>query len=268
MLTAYVLGSGSGLPTARRDTTALLVVAGATILVDCPGGVVHKLARLGVRPGDVDDVILTHDHVDHVYGLAHLVHALAIAGEPGPLPVHAPAATLATVRRIVTAHGLDAEGYPVLDLRPVPGEPAELLHTGELRVTAAPTAHARDTRALRFATTEAALGHSSDTRYHEPLAALFEGVDVLLHDCAGLEHDRAAFADNHSSAREAGELAARAGARGLRLIHLSPDAERDEEALVREAASAYDGPIAVARDGDLYRLPLPAGADTGRRAVR
>lgn len=257
MLRVHVLGSGSGLPTARRDTTSLLVRGGGEwTLVDCPGAVVHRLARLGVRPEELARVLLTHDHVDHVYGLPHLLHAMAIAGEGTTLEIRAPGDTLATVESMVSTHGLAGERYPELNLLEIPATPeTTVVDRPELRITASPTRHGRDTRALRFDSREVAFGHTSDTRRAEELAALLDRVDLLTHDCAGLHRDRDRFGDNHSSAREAGAVAAVAGVGELRLIHLSPWAEADEAELVAEAADAFGGRVAVARDGDLYRLP-------------
>lgn len=259
MLTVHVLGAGSGLPTARRDTTSLLVHgAGEWTLVDCPGSVVHKLARHGVRPGDLARLVLTHDHVDHIYGLPHLIHAVAISGPGATLRLHAPAATLETVARLVDALGLEGDRYPELHMEEIPAEPGIPVAESEgLRITAAPTLHGRDTRALRFECAGNVACYSSDTRRSEALAGLFAGADLLLHDCAGLHAHREDFASNHSSAREAGEIAAAASVRELLLIHLSPEAERDEAALVKEAEGTFGGRVGVARDGELIRLPRP-----------
>lgn len=260
-----MLGAGSGLPTARRDTTALLVRgAGEWTLVDCPGSVVHKLARRGVGPAELARVVLTHDHVDHIYGLPHLLHAMAILGGCRTLRLHAPPATLETIADLVEVLGLEGDRYPSLQMEPIPGDSGHpVAERDGLRITAARTAHGRDTRALRFETPEAVLCHSSDTRPSDDLAEFFVGADVLLHDCAGTHDRREDFAANHSSAREAAEVAASAGVQALCLIHLAPAAERDEAALVTEAREVFAGRVAVARDGDLYRLPRP-GADGGR----
>ena len=52
--------------------------------------VAGQLARLGLAPGDIDLVILTHGHIDHVGGLAEVAHAPIIVAaaeraEPRPL---------------------------------------------------------------------------------------------------------------------------------------------------------------------------------------
>jgi len=255
-LEVRILGSGSGFPGARRDTTSLLVRApdGPT-LVDCPGGVVHKLAAAGLDPDQLTRVILTHDHVDHVYGFPHLLHALAIQGLCQRLMVHGPADTLEVVRGMVELHGLRGDRYPELDLRPVTLQRGvELAATERVTIRGTPTAHGRDTVALRFDADGMAVCHSSDTRPSDDVAELARDVDLLLHDCGGPHRLRDGFATNHSSALEAARIAAAAGARRLVLVHLGREADAVLEEVIEEARGSFTGGVVAARDGDLFRL--------------
>lgn len=82
------LGSGS-------RGNALVVEAGATrILVDCgfgPRELTTRLARVGLQPQDVDAIVVTHEHGDHVGGVrscaarfgfkVYLSHGTRIAAE-------------------------------------------------------------------------------------------------------------------------------------------------------------------------------------------
>lgn len=255
-LEVRVLGSGSGFPGPRRDTTSLLVRApdGVT-LVDCPGGVVHKLAAAGLDPDQLARVILTHDHVDHVYGFPHLLHALAIQGTCEALVVHAPEDTLEAVRGMVDLHGLRGDRYPELELRPVALRPGiELVEGARTRILGTPTAHGRDTVALRFEADGASVCHSSDTRPSDDVAELARDVDVLFHDCGGPHRRRDRFAVNHSSALEAARIAGAAAARRLVLIHLGREADEVLEEVVEEARGSFAGQVVAARDGDLFRI--------------
>jgi 7,8-dihydropterin-6-yl-methyl-4-(beta-D-ribofuranosyl)aminobenzene 5'-phosphate synthase len=50
-----------------------------TLLFDTgvsPNGVVENMRRLGISPGDIEAIVLSHGHWDHVTGMEGLVHAL------------------------------------------------------------------------------------------------------------------------------------------------------------------------------------------------
>ena len=80
------LGSGS-------RGNALVVEAGATrLLLDCgfgPKEMERRLGRLGLTPGDIDAVFITHEHIDHIGGALacsrrfawaiHLTHGSCVA---------------------------------------------------------------------------------------------------------------------------------------------------------------------------------------------
>jgi ribonuclease Z len=261
-LELHLLGTGAALPTAARDTTGLLVRGpDGWSLIDCPGAIVHKLARLGLRPADLRRLLITHDHVDHIYGLAHLLHAIAVAGVPDALEIHAPPAALERVEAIVAAHGLEGDRYPRLGLRPIEMEEGFEVVAGDgLRILAAPTAHGRDTAALRLEAGGASLCHSSDTRPCDAVAALAREAGLLLHDCGGPHRLRDDFAANHSSAREAGDIAAAAGVARLVLVHLGVAEEALLAECLEEARAAFEGPVELGCDGDRYALAGRGGA--------
>jgi ribonuclease Z len=82
---------------------------------------------------------------------------------------------------------------------------------------------------------------------------LARGVDLLLCEAAFLDADRDLAAERrHLTARQAGELARRAGARRLAVFHISPRYEGREAEVVDEAARAFEG--------DVLELPLVAAA--------
>lgn len=255
-LRVHVLGSSSGMTSATRDTMGLVVETGeGTTLVDCPGGVVHKLARQGLSAAGLRRVVLTHNHVDHVYGIPHLLHALAIGAGLDRLTVHAPEQTLETVRAVVTAHDLWGERYPELDLRPIEMvRRTAVLESDNLQIVASPAAHGRETVALRFQLGELAVCHSSDTRPSQAVEDLAHGAGILLHDCGGLHRQRSDFDHSHSSALEAGQIAGAAGVAKLVLIHLNVDVDEQAEDLITEAAGAFEGDIVLACDEDVYEV--------------
>ena len=87
------LGSGS-------EGNALIVQVGATVLMmDCGFGLAAteaRLARAGLMPGDIDAILVTHEHSDHIGGVARfarkhqlpvwLTHGTAKVFNQGALP--------------------------------------------------------------------------------------------------------------------------------------------------------------------------------------
>lgn len=255
-IVVHVLGSGSGWPTPRRDTSSLLIgVADGWSLVECPGSIVHKLAVLGLLPGDLRRLILTHNHVDHIYGLAHLLQAMAIAGAPVTFELLAPRQTIETVHGVVETHGLDDKHHPRLELVEIElSDEPQVVPVEGLRLRAVRTAHSRDTAALRFEAGDVAVCYSSDTRPCEAVAQLARDADILWHECGGLHRQREAFSQGHSSALEAGRIASEAGARRLALMHLGSRDDRELLECVQEASGAFEGPVALAEDGETWTL--------------
>jgi ribonuclease Z len=82
-------------------------------------------------------------------------------------------------------------------------------------------------------------------------AALASGVDLLVCEAAFLDEDRALAAERHHlTARQAGELARRAGAKRLAVFHVSPRYEARLADVAAEAAEAFGRPVL-----ELPRLP-------------
>ena len=103
------------------------------------------------------------------------------------------------------------------------------------------------------------LVYSGDTR---PTAAVVEAAtdaDLLIHD-GTFADDRAERAreTGHSTAREAAEVANRAGAKRLAITHISSRYAGDPRPLAEELEETFSGERAlVARDGLLLEVPYP-----------
>lgn len=116
------LGSGS-------KGNALVVESGRTrILIDCgfgPRELALRLARLGLAPEDLDAILVTHEHGDHVGGVARVArrHSLAVHMSHGTC-VAADLAGQATVR-LFDCHTVFAVGDLQIQPFPVPHDARE-----------------------------------------------------------------------------------------------------------------------------------------------
>ena len=100
--------------------------------------------------------------------------------------------------------------------------------------------------------------YTGDTRPVDAVVEAATDADLLIHDAtfADDERDRARHT-GHSTAREAGQVAARAGAERLALTHLSSRYAGKWKRLEREASEAFDGECFVASDGQTVDVPYP-----------
>lgn len=115
------LGSGS-------RGNALVVEAGRTrILLDCgfgPRNLAARLARVGLLPEDIDAILVTHEHADHVGGVAACArrYGLDVFLTHGTLGA-APMADVGVT--VIDSHASFAVGDLELDPFPVPHDARE-----------------------------------------------------------------------------------------------------------------------------------------------
>ncbi|PDP84940.1 ribonuclease Z [Glycomyces fuscus] len=96
-----------------------------------------------------------------------------------------------------------------------------------------------------------------DTAECEEAVELARGADMLVIESTYLDtEEHLARSYGHLTARQAGRVAARAGARSLVLTHISERYEHHDDArFLAQASAEFDGPVTLAQD--LQRLPVP-----------
>ncbi|XVH30291.1 ribonuclease Z [Haloferacaceae archaeon DSL9] len=102
--------------------------------------------------------------------------------------------------------------------------------------------------------------YTGDTRPVQATVDIAENADLLVHDATFAE-DNAGRARQtaHSTAKEAADVARRAGAKRLALTHISSRYAGDASALARDAERVFDGTVFVAADGQKIDVPYPDG---------
>lgn len=253
------LGTSGAIPSRERDTTALVFVADSgAALVDCGGSPVQKLELAGVDPRALRVVLVTHLHPDHAYGLPSLVQNLRLLGRTDALTVLCRPEHVARLRTLLELFGLwERPGmFPLtlrgLDLR----EGARAFELPPLGVSTSPNDHGdMPNVAVRVDVAGRAAGvvYSSDTRPCDAVVALARDADTLIHEATFPERARGRFGA-HSTAAEAGEVAARAGVRRLILTHIEADYHGEVDALAAEARTRFGGVVEIAQEFVPYPL--------------
>ncbi len=273
------LGSGAPPVSLRRAGPAHLVEAGGSkLLIDCGSGVSQRLVAAGHAGAQIDALIVTHEHSDHLVDFYQLVISSWHQGRNRPWRVLAPAPALANMRgqyeafareralRIAFEKRPDATGLEVIfeELRegPVAG-------LGDLAIEAFLVDHkpVEPAFGLSLSANGSRIVFSGDTRLTPSLEQAAEGCDLLVCEVfidsqmpvtAGVRSAEtvASVQSYHMTPAVVAGLATRAGVKTLALTHLVPPGA-DTAALFAEVrAGGYAGPLIVGED--LMRLELPA----------
>ncbi len=254
-------GTSGAIPSSSRDNTALAFYSEAeAVLVDASGSPYQKILKAGLDPMRVSSLIVTHRHVDHVYGLPSLAHNMGLAGRRSTLHVYALAETLLILRGFMDLFPLEEKMPYRIDLHTLPPtEGHEVLRAKGFRILSTPVRHGAPNVGLRVewdsSQEHGVVVYSSDTSPCPSLIALARGADVLIHEATFLHADAArAAADGHTTGYQAGEVAHQAEVRGLFLCHFSADIHDRVEELRQEALRAYPGPVVLPEEFREYRI--------------
>ncbi len=242
-LTVTVLGaSGSYAGPGGACTGFLVRSAAARVWLDAGPGTFANLQQ-HVSLSELSALVLSHEHPDHWLELPVVCSALRHY-EPRPaLPVYGTAGTLALAETLSPALGEIIDWQVVAD--------GDEVMIGDQRWRFSQTDHYVETLGSRVDVNGRSFAFTADTGPGWSVAALGNGIDLVISESTFLS-DLEPEGILHLSARQAGALAAAAGAGRLVLSHLAPGA--DAEAHRQEAAEAFGGPVAVATIGDTYQI--------------
>ncbi len=241
-----ILGRYAPVPPRGGATTAyLLQHQGHHILLDCGAGSISHLPE-GVTIHDLDAVVLSHLHSDHIADLAVLRYGIDIGlrdkQRSQPLTIYAPAEPAVEFARLAYRESVVT----------VPVSPAEPLEIYGLTFSFALTNHPMPCHAMRITDGKGVLVYTADTGLSPVVEGLATGADLLLVEASLREADRHFNTVGHLTAREAAEMGKRADAKRTLLTHLWM--EYDHQALLAEARAVAGDRVDLAEEGKTYRV--------------
>jgi ribonuclease BN (tRNA processing enzyme) len=198
---------------------------------------------------DLDAMIITHGHPDHIADVIPFMYAMGFDLQPPdePLPVYAPPDVEKRLRAAIGG-GKSKELFDaVFAWKPIDGD----VRIKDLIVEAFDTDHPIDSCGVRLIADGKSIVYTSDTAFFPELVDHCRDADLLLVE-ATYVGDAQADAGVHMWARESGKLAADAEAKRVLLTHIWATFDvADAEA---EAREAYGGPLEAAVEGKTYTV--------------
>ncbi len=252
MAKLVILGSANAVPDSDHENTHMVLQGRqSVVLIDCVGRPLVNLKKVGIGVEELTDVILTHFHPDHVGAVPNLMMAAWLVGRRSPLRLYGLHHCLERVEDLMTAfHWDEWTGFFPVAFHHLPErEGVFVLENDDFHITASPVRHYVPTIGLRILVKETGFrfAYSSDTVPCPETVRLAYQCDLLLHESSGDEPL------GHSSAAQAGAIAAEAGVRQLGLIHY-PVWNAPADHLIPQAQGTFGGKVFLCTD--MLEIPL------------
>jgi ribonuclease BN (tRNA processing enzyme) len=242
-----VLGGCGAWPEAGKACSGFLVEHdGFRLVVDLGYATVPRLLERAAAE-EIDAVFVSHGHPDHCADLNPLLRARALSADPpAPLPVYALPGALDAVLALDPPEML-AGACTLREL-----SPGSRLDIGPFRAETRLLPHWVPNAGLRLAADHQVLAYTGDSGPCPDLVGLARGSDLLIAEATFSDQVPGHSRGYLSSARQAGQQAAEAGAMRLMLTHLWPGTS---PAAARAAAgSTYSSQIDIAAPGAVLDL--------------
>lgn len=262
-----MLGTGNAAAIRCYNTCFALRTAQGVLLTDAGGGngILPRLEAAGIDLAEIHDIFITHAHTDHILGVIwvlRIIGQMMNAGRyAGELRVWSHDAALEFVDW-VCRHSLPGKLVRLLGgrIRLCELRDGDAVEAAGLRLQ---TFDIRSAKAKQFGYRALLPDGQSlvclgDEPFNEELRPLVQGADWLLCEAFCLAADSERFKPyekHHSTAADAGRLAATLGVRHLLLYHTEDETLPTRRSTYSaEAASFFKGHVVVPDDGEILTL--------------
>lgn len=259
---ATILGSSAKQTGLRECVSILLDIEEETILFDVGPGVISSLGRVNRKTSEINKLIMTHVHGDHILGFAYFIWSRN--GEIKSmkecdynrfeLNVYGQHDTIQLAQSMLNM------AYPGLKLlfklnfiEIIKNTPIK--YTNNINISFCDAIHAVPTISTVIKSEGKKFVYTSDTLPNKNLYDIANHASLLIHEGMFtndfLEKSRKS---KHSTSLDAANFAKEINAEQLVLVHISPGMFGKESEMLKEAASVYSGAISIPFDGCVYYI--------------
>jgi ribonuclease BN (tRNA processing enzyme) len=200
--------------------TSVLYEGSACLLVDCGPQIPLAVTRRLSSAEELDGIYVTHRHADHCFGLASLLLWMRQRGRRRPLTLLGEGSVVSAVQELIEhAYPGAFSAAKCFAIEALTLEPLNALTWRGLELVIAPTEHGVPNFAIRVSDGKCAVAQSGDGRSSARTRAIFNDLELLIHECAWLERASA----GHSNTADLIELFASVQPRRLAVVHCATE---------------------------------------------
>ncbi|RKY00505.1 MAG: hypothetical protein DRP55_05635 [Spirochaetes bacterium] len=246
-----IFGSGTCEPSLRRSPPGYLILTdNLKVLIDCGSGTIKRMLRFGVTYLNLDLILITHHHPDHISDLVPLIFASKYSEPPRRKDL-----------TILSGKGFkeffknvqklfEPWLYPdKFDIN-VKEMEEDLFQIKGFDIYSFPMAHIDTSIGFRIEDkNKRRIALSGDTDISDNLIKLAKDVDIFVVESSfpdGMKKE------GHLTPLLVGEVAMKANVKKVVLTHINPIA--DNSSLLAGVEKFYSGDIMVAEDGMIFSL--------------
>ena len=250
-----ILGRSPATPNPGEACAGYLVEGdGSRVLVDIGPGVVAQLLQRH-HPDELDAVVVSHMHADHMLDLVTLRYVYPWRARPKEERLRVVLPPGSADQMLDLAKGVGNARHFEDSFRLSEHDGSTSVSFGGLSLTPIETQHYIPCWGFRIESDGKRLAYTADTAPCGGLVDLADGPDLLLSEATlrSLDEDAAPPEPRgHLTPAEAGEAAREGGARRLMLTHLPVDGDGDWA--TREASESFHADVAVAAPSHTYEI--------------
>ena len=233
------IGYWGGYPAESKASSAYILEKDGFMLVLDFGSGALSLFQKYRNVLDIDAIIVSHYHADHIADIGVLQHAILVQSllneTDRKIPIYGHA------ENSIEFEKLNHDYTKAIEYRP-----EDVLNIGPFFIRFLRTAHSVPCFGMRITDGKKTLVYTADSAYQDEWIPFCLDADVLISDCnfyAGQDAKKA----GHMTSVEAATIAKKANIKQLVLSHLPHFGEH--ERLMKEASEIYDGKITLAYEG-------------------
>lgn len=234
------IGVWGAYPEAEQATSSFLLEEdNFKLLIDCGSGVLSQLQKY-VSLNQLDSLIISHYHNDHIADVGCLQYALMIQKKLGNRNGVFP----------IFGHDKDREKFSLLSYQDVtlakPVNEQEDFIIGPFEVSLIKAIHPVYSLSIKFRANGKTIVYTGDTEWNSELVRFADQADLIISE-ANLYDEQINEVKGHLTAGQAGELADKAKAKKLLLTHLPHFGNHQD--LLEQAKQQFNGEVFLAKPG-------------------